>query len=121
MTEKGYDVKNIFKDRFLELSINPQTGKQDAKSILEAEGGLQGEMEGFQSNLCRTRNPAVVLDFEVISLETGKTMFVDCKGMIDFGSLSDKGIDISGFSSHEHVAFNMGKDSIAKKKTLYWP
>ena len=35
--------------------------------------------------------------------------------MIDFGSLSDKGIDISVFLSHESVAFNMGKDSVDQK------
>ena len=35
--------------------------------------------------------------------------------MIDLGSLSDKGIDISGFPSHESVAFNMGKDSVEQK------
>ena len=35
--------------------------------------------------------------------------------MIDFGSLSDKGIDISGFPSHESVTFNMGKDSVDQK------
>jgi hypothetical protein len=37
------------------------------------------------------------------------------KGMIDFGSLSDKRIDISSFPSHESVAFNMGKDSVDQK------
>jgi hypothetical protein len=35
--------------------------------------------------------------------------------MIDFKSLSDKGIDISGYPSHESVAFNMGKDSVEQK------
>jgi len=49
------------------------------------------------------------------SSSSGETIFIDHKGMIDFGSLSDKGIDISGFPSHESVAFNMGKDSVDQK------
>ena len=36
--------------------------------------------------------------------------------MSDFGSLSDKGIDISGFPSHQSVGFNMGKDSVDQKR-----
>ena len=36
--------------------------------------------------------------------------------MIDFKSLSDKGIEISGFPSHENVAFNMRKDSVYQKR-----
>jgi hypothetical protein len=83
--KKGYEV-NISEDRFLELSTNSQTGKFDEKSIFETEGGLELE-----------------------------AIFIDHKGMIDFGSLSDKGIDISGFPSHESVAFNMGKDSVDQK------
>lgn len=35
--------------------------------------------------------------------------------MIDFASLADKGIDTSGFPTHESVAFNMGKDSVDQK------
>jgi len=114
MNDKGYEV-NIDEDRFIELSKNPQTGKFDNKSIFEAEGGLQGEVEGLYSNLRRTRNPKVDLDFEATTVKTGKTIFVDHKGMIDFGSLSDIGIDTSGFPSHESVAFNMGKDSVDQK------
>ena len=48
--------------------------------------------------------------------DSGQTIFVDHKGMIDFGSLSDRGIDTSGFPSHESVAFNMGKDSVEQKE-----
>jgi hypothetical protein len=114
MNDKGYQV-NISKERFLELSTNPQTGGFDEKSIFETEGGLQGEVEGLYSNLRRTNNPKVDLDFEATSVQTGQTIFVDHKGMIDFGSLADKGIDTSGYSTHESVAFNMGKDSVNQK------
>ena len=51
----------------------------------------------------------------LVEVGSGETIFIDHKGMIDFGSLSDKGIDISGFPSHESVAFNMGKDSVDQK------
>ena len=74
MDNKGYQG-NISEDRFLELSINPQTGVFDEKSIFKAEGGLQGEVEGLYSNLWRTNNPKVNLDFEVTSVQTGQTIF----------------------------------------------
>ena len=115
MNDKGYQA-NISEDRFLELSTNPQTGVFDEKSIFEAERGLQGEVEGLYSNLRRTNNPKVDLDFEATSLQTGQTIFVDHKAMIDFASLADKGIDTSGFPNHESVAFNMGKDSVFQKE-----
>jgi hypothetical protein len=115
MKNKGYDI-NISEDKFIELCKNPQTGKFDKKSIFEVEGGLQGEVEGLYSNLRRTRNTKVDLDFEATSVKTGKTIFVDHKRMIDFGSLPDIGIDTSSFPSHESVAFNMGKDSVAQKE-----
>ena len=91
---RGYEV-NICEDRFIGLSKNPQTGKFDKKSIFETEGDLQGEVKGLYSNLRRTKNLKVDLDFETISVKTGKTIFVNHKGMIDFGSLSHIGIDIS--------------------------
>ena len=105
---KGYQG-NISEDRFLELSTNPQTGVFDEKSIFEAEGDLY-------SNLRRTNNPKVDLDFEATSVQTGQTIFVDHKGMIDFASLAEKGIDTSGYPTHESVAFNMGKASVAQKE-----
>ena len=115
MREKGYEV-NVSEDRFLELSTNSQTGKFDEKSIFEAEGGLQGEAMGHYKNLRRIKNSGVDLDFTAELVDSGKTIFVDHKGMIDFGSLADKGIDISNFPSHETVAFNMGKDSVDQKQ-----
>ena len=66
-------------------------------------------------NLRRPDNPTVDLDFVAERVGSGETIFIDHKGMIDFGSLSDKEIDISGFPSHESVAFNMGKDSVDQK------
>lgn len=114
MNDKDYQG-NISEDRFLELSTNPQTGRFDEESIFEAEGCLQGEVEGLYSNLQRTNNPKVDLDFQATSVQTGQTIFVDHKGMIDFASLADKGIDTSGFPTHESVAFNMGKDSVDQK------
>lgn len=60
-------------------------------------------------NLRRPANPDVRLDFEAIDIKTRNLIFVDHKGMIDFGSLSDIGIDTSSFPSHESIAFNMGE------------
>lgn len=117
MNKKGYEV-NIPEDRFLELSTNPQTGKFDEKSIFEAEGGLELEANGRVKNLRRPGNSKVDLDFVAERVGSGETIFIDHKGMIDFGSLSEKGIDISGFPSHESVAFNMGKDSVTQKGTF---
>jgi hypothetical protein len=114
MNKKGSEV-NISKDRFLELSTNPQTGEFDEKSISETEGGLELEAKGMVNNLLRPENPKVDLDFVAERAGSGETIFIDHKEMIDFGSLSDKGIDISGFPSHESVAFNMGKDSVEQK------
>ena len=99
MKKKGYEV-NISEDRFLELSTNPQTGQYDEKSIFETEGGLELEANGMVNNLRRPDNPKVDLDFVAERVSSGETIFMDHKGMIDFGSLSDKGIDISGFPSH---------------------
>ena len=114
MKKKGYKV-NIAEDRFIELSTNPQTGKFDEKSIFETVGGLELEAKGMIDNLHRPDNPKVDLDFVAERVGSGETIFIDHKGMIDFGSLSDKGIAISGFPSHESVAFNMGKDSVDQK------
>lgn len=115
MKKKSYEL-SISEDRFIELSTNPQTGKFDEKSIFETEGGLELEAKGMVNNLRRPDNPKVDLDFVAERVGSGKTIFIDHKGMIDFGSLSDKGIDISGFPSHESVAFNMGKDSVDQKE-----
>lgn len=41
---------------------------------------------------------------------------VDHKGMIDFASLEEKEIDISGFPSHATVTHNMGHSSPDQKK-----
>ena len=70
MNDKGYQA-NISEDRFLELSTNTQTGKFDEKSIFEAEGGLQGKLEGLYSDLRRTNSSKVDLDFEATSVQTG--------------------------------------------------
>ena len=115
MKKKGYEI-NIPEERFLELSTNPQTGQYDKKSIFETEGGLELEARGMVNNLRRPDNPKVDLDFVAERVGCGETIFIDHKGMIDFGSLSDKGIDVSGFPSHESVAFKMGKDSIDQKR-----
>ena len=68
------------------------------------------------NNLCRSDNPKVDLDFVTKGVGSGKTIFSDHKRMINLKSLSDKGIDISGFPSHESVTLNIGKDSINQKE-----
>ena len=63
----------------------------------------------------RPDNPKVDLNFVAERVGSGETIFIDHKGMIDFGSLFEKGIYISGFPSYESVVFNMGKDSVDQK------
>ena len=110
MKKKGYEI-NVSVARFLELCTNPQTGTFDEKSIFETEGGLELEAKGMVNNLRRPDNPKVDLDFVAERVGSGETIFIDHKGMIDFVSLSDKGINISGFPNHKIVAFNMENDS----------
>ena len=117
MNKKGYKV-NISEDRFAELSVNPQTREFDEQSISEAYGTLELELKNMIKNLRRTKNPKVDLDFMAERVGSGETIFLDHKEMIDFESLSDQGIDVSYFPSHEEVAFNMGKDSVQQKQTF---
>ena len=58
------------------------------------------ETKGIVNNSSRPDNPKVDLDFKAERVGLGETIFIDHKKMVDFGSLSDKGIDISGFPSH---------------------
>ena len=67
-------------------------------------------------NLRRPANPDVRLDFEATDIKTGKRIFVDHKGMIDFQSLADQGKDISRFPSHETVAYRMGQEIPSQKE-----
>lgn len=115
LKKENYSV-NFSEERFLELAKNPQTGKFDEKSIFETTGGLKLEAKGVIRNLRGPENRKVDLDFMAERVGSGKTIFVDHKGMIDFGSLLDKGIDISGFPSHETVVFRMGRDSVEQKQ-----
>ena len=71
MNDKGYQA-NIPEDRFLELSTNPQTGVFNEKSIFEPERYLQGEVKSLYSNLRRTNNPKVDLDFEATNVQIVK-------------------------------------------------
>lgn len=113
MKEKGYNI-NVSKERFLELAINPETGIIEEKSIFEVEGGLQFEAQGMIKS---PENRAVNLDFVAEFTDSGETIFIDHKGMIDFGKLAEeKGIDISYFPDHKSVAFNMGRDSVDQKQ-----
>ena len=114
ISKKGYELE-CSQERFNELSTNPQTGSIDEKSLIEAKGGLQGEAEGMYTNIRRSSNKAVDLDFEIDSSK-GYT-HVDYKTPIDFQDLADnKGIDISNFPSLETVAYNMGKKIPSQKE-----
>ena len=64
----------------------------------------------------RSDNPKVDLNFAAERVGLGKTIFIDDKRIINLRGLSDKGIDISSFPSHESVALNIGKDSIDQKE-----
>lgn len=106
MSEKGYKLECSL-ERFSDLSTNPQTGNIDAKSLIEAKGGLQGEAQGMFNNIRRPSNKNVDLDFEIDSSQ-GYT-HVDYKTPIDFKDLADnKGVDVSNFPTLESVAYNMG-------------
>ena len=115
MSQKGIEVE-CDQQRFNDLSVNQETGAIDEKSIFEAKGGLQGEGQKMYKNLRRPANPDVRLDFEATDIKTGKRIFVDHKGMIDFQSLADQGKDISRFPSHETVAYRMGQDIPSQKE-----
>lgn len=93
MAEKGIEV-DFDQLRFNDLSVNPFTGEIDEKSIFEAQGGLQGESIAMFTNILRRAKPDVKLDFEANDPKTGKTIFVDMKGSIDFQTLADEGKDI---------------------------
>ena len=109
MSQKGIEVE-CDQQRFNDLSVNQETGAIYEKSIFEAKGGLQGEGQKMYQNLSRPTNSDVRLDFEATDIKTGKRIFVDHKGMIDFQSLADQGKDISRFPSHETVAYRMGQE-----------
>ena len=115
MSQKGIELE-CDQQRFNDLSVNQETGAIDEKSIFEAKGGLQGEGQKMYKNLRRPANPDVRLDFEATDIKTGKRIFVDHKGMIDFQSLADQGKDISRFPSHETVAYRMGQDIPSQKE-----
>jgi len=107
----------VSKERFCDLYINLQTVYFDEKSIFEVQGGLQLEAQGLISNLRRIKSSNAELDFKCELVKTQKTIFLDHKGMIDFNQLAiGKNADVSNFPTHESVAFNMGKSSIAQKE-----
>lgn len=83
---------------------------------METAEVLELQDKGLVNNLRRPDNPHVDLDFVAERVSSGETIFIDHKRMIDFGSLSDKEIDICGYPSHETVAFDMGKKSVDQKK-----
>jgi hypothetical protein len=100
--------------------MNPQTGKFDIKSVFEVEErGPELEAKGKITNLRRPDNPKVDLDFVAEYVDSGETIYIDHKRMIDFKTLLDQGRQISHFPSHETVAFNMGKDSIKQKRNFH--
>ena len=119
MERKGYKL-NVSENRFLELSINPQTGDFDQKALFEAEGCLELEAKGIIKNLRRPER-TIELDFVAERVASQETIFIDHKGLEDFGSLAaEKKIKVSHFPSHEEAAFNMGKSSIQQKKNVDW-
>ena len=65
------------------------------------------------TNVRRPENPKVKLDFVAECVDSGKTVFIDHKGMIDFASLA---VPTAHFPSHEVVAFRMCIESIRQKK-----
>lgn len=62
MKKKGYKL-DVFKNRFVELSMNPQTGQYNEQSIFETIGSLELETDGMIKNFRLPDNPSVNLGF----------------------------------------------------------
>jgi hypothetical protein len=104
--------------RFKQLSTNPETGRVDEKSLIEARGCLQAEGLGLIDNIHRPTNPRVNLDFQGTDPNTGKTVFMDHKYMRDWKNLNEKGVNTTKFPTLEKVGYNMG-ESLTAQKTRY--
>jgi len=105
------------RERFEELCRNLETGKIDKKSIEEAKTALRAEAEGIVENVARpskNREKRMRSDF-VVSGPPPYT-HLETKKPIDFKTLEDKGIDITGFPSLDVVAANMGRDIPTQKE-----
>ena len=116
MVNKGLEV-DCDLNRFTTLCVDPQKQEITQTALIETKGGLQGEAEKLYKNLRRpTNSKEVLLDFEATDIKTGKTIFLDHKGVIDIKSLTDQGTKVRGYNSHSKMAYNIGKKIPAQKE-----
>ena len=101
---------------FRECSINPQTGQQDNKSVLEARAVLQAKRQGLVTDVSRPNNPKVDLDFEVKGLGRYENItHVDVKTPVSLQALRAQGIKPSGPKSYPKMGRVMGTKLIEQK------
>nr|WAK84918.1 hypothetical protein [Amicula sp. isolate GU52X-4 cfCalB7]WAK84974.1 hypothetical protein [Amicula sp. isolate GU52X-4 cfCalB7] len=122
MADKGISVETDI-DEYKAMSVNADIGRPDEKGIIEAEIALQARAKGMYREMKRPPADDPVerkadVDFKAVwQKNNGELMQVrvDVKKMVDYETLSEqKGIDTSGFSSHEDQAYKLGK-SIGKQ------
>lgn len=82
------------------------------KSLFEIQKTFEFETKPIVKNLRRPETTKVNLNFFVELTQSGKTIFINHKEMIDFQNLSDKDIDLSEFPTDESLPFNIIDKSI---------
>ena len=101
---------------FRECSINPQTGKQDHKSVLETRAVLQAKRKGLLTDVSRPKNPKVDLDFEVKGLGRYENItHIDVKTPASLQALQGQGIKPSGPKTYSKMGESMGSKLIKQK------
>lgn len=101
---------------FRECSINPQTGKQDHKSVLETRAVLQAKRKGLLTDVSRPKNPKVDLDFEVKGLGRYENItHVDVKTPASLQALQEQGIKPSGPKTYSKMGKLMGGKLVKQK------
>lgn len=101
---------------FRECSINPQTGKQDHKSVLETRAVLQAKRKGLLTDVSRPKNPKVDLDFEVKGLGRYENItHIDVKTPASLQALQEQGIKPSGPKTYSKMGKLMGGKLIKQK------
>jgi hypothetical protein len=118
MEGKGLQV-NCDQQRF--NSLAQENGQITNNTVFETKGCLQAEAEGLFKDVRRPQNPDVKLDFQAIDSKTGKTIFVDHKGLPPRQDLIQKKVHPSQLD-YEAKALNMGGDIVTQKtKHLGFP
>lgn len=92
-----------------ECSINPQTKKQDQKSIDETKSILQAKREGTVSDVSRPENPLIDLDFRAKGLKNYDNItHVDIKTPPSLEKFELQRMKVSGPNTYDKIATSMG-------------